>query len=297
MHATLMPAARLGNLPPAQQLAVSFLARYTGPTHDLYRHYVGQWLTWCETNDLDPLVDVTRGHVELYIRELRGTVRDSTVCSALNPVRGYYKMGCIDGIIDRDPAAYARLPKAHYRKKANIDRVDVRRFLSAAKVASPRHWCLTQMLGVLAMRVSEALSVTVEQALHVEQGIRVIHYIGKGGVPATTPIPYQSLAAFEAVIGDRTTGPLLLNACGTPLTRSGAFSMVKTIGKRVGVTTNPHHLRAVAITQVKESGLGLEEMQRLARHADPRTTQRHYDLSEENHGSHPVHTIGARFAI
>jgi len=298
-HATLMPAAQLGALPPAQQLAISFLARYTGPTHDLYRTMLGRWLNWCDTQGLDPLEDVTRGHVELYIRELRTTLKDSSVCTALNPVRGYYKMGCIDGIISRDPAAYARLPKVQYTRKPMVDRTDVRLFLTAAKELGPRHWCLTQMLTVMAMRVSEACSITVEQALHVEQGLRVLNYIGKGNKPASTPIPYQSLAAVDAAIGERTTGPLLTRLDGQPLTRSAASSLVSTVTKRAGIDVHltPHYLRKLAITQGHEAGLAPTELQHLARHSDVNTTMRIYQLAQIDLGAHPVHTIGARLAI
>lgn len=298
-NATLMPAHQLGDLPPHHMLTVSYLARYSGPTRDLYRYHLGRWLAWCDDNQLDPLVDVSRGHVELYIRHLSESLEDSTVCTAMNPVRGYYKFACIDGILDRDPAAYARLPKVQYHRKPPVDRTDIRAFLACAKQTGVRHWCLTQMLGVMALRVSEACSITVEQALDVEQGIRVLNYIGKGDKPASTPIPYQSLAAFDAAIGGRTTGPLLTTLDGRPLSRHAAYSLVATVSDRaaLGIKFRPHYLRALAITQGKEAGLRLDEMQTLARHESPRTTQRHYDLSTANHGQHPVHTIGARFAI
>src|SRR4029079_5540471 len=52
----------------AQQAAVSYLARYSGRTHSLYAYQLGQWLAWCETNALEPLVGIQRAHVELYIR-------------------------------------------------------------------------------------------------------------------------------------------------------------------------------------------------------------------------------------
>lgn len=297
-NATLATPLTLGNLPPAQQAAISFLARYTGGTHDLYRRYLDQWLVWCADNNLDPLEDVSRGHVELYIRHLSDAMAASSVCTAMNPVRGFYRFAMIDGLTDRDPAVYARLPKFTHKRKPPVDRTDIRTFLATAREISPRHWCLTQMLAVMAMRVSEACSITVEQAQHVEQGIRVLHYIGKGGKAASTPIPYQSLPAFDAAIGDRTSGPLLTTLDGRPLTRHAAHGLVTTVANKAGVgKINPHLLRALAITQAREAGLELVEMQRLARHADPRTTQRHYDLTVENFGTHPVHTIGARLAV
>jgi integrase/recombinase XerD len=57
-------------LTPAQIAAVSYLARYSGPTHALYAYQLRRWFGWCEANGLDPLTGVQRAHVELYIRGL-----------------------------------------------------------------------------------------------------------------------------------------------------------------------------------------------------------------------------------
>lgn len=298
-HATPIQAIALGTLPPHQAAAVAFLARYSGDTLELYQRYLARFLDWCERQDLDPLVDVIRGHLELYVRHIAEGRKPSTVGSAFTPVKGYYKFAYLDGRISHDPAAYVRLPKVWYTRKPPVDRSDIRRFLATAREISPRHWCLTQMLGVMGMRATEACSITVEQALNVEQGLRVLRYIGKGGKPAATPIPYQSLAAIDAQIGGRTTGPLLTTLTGEPLSRHAAYGLVETVNHAAGLDRhlNPHYLRALAITQGREAGLTLDEMQAFARHEDPRTTKRHYDLTVDNLGSHPVHTIGARLAV
>jgi hypothetical protein len=51
----------------AQLAAVSFLARYTGHTHELYSYQLRRWFEWCESNGLDPLVGIQRAHVELSL--------------------------------------------------------------------------------------------------------------------------------------------------------------------------------------------------------------------------------------
>ena len=38
--------------------AVSFLARYSGHTHELYAYHLRRWFTWCQTNRLDPLTGI-----------------------------------------------------------------------------------------------------------------------------------------------------------------------------------------------------------------------------------------------
>lgn len=52
---------------PAQLAAVSYLARYSGHTHQLYAYQLGRWFPWFEASQLDPLVGIQRAHVELLI--------------------------------------------------------------------------------------------------------------------------------------------------------------------------------------------------------------------------------------
>src|SRR5690606_13871169 len=92
------------SMSPAQLAAVSFLARYSGATHALYRAQLGRWFSWCETNGLDPLVGIQRAHVELYIRELGDAgLMDSSVNTMMHAVRGYFRFAHIDGTIPGDP--------------------------------------------------------------------------------------------------------------------------------------------------------------------------------------------------
>jgi hypothetical protein len=37
----------------AQLAAVSYLARYSGHTHDLYAYQLRRWFDWCEESSLD----------------------------------------------------------------------------------------------------------------------------------------------------------------------------------------------------------------------------------------------------
>lgn len=288
----------LADLSVAQTQAVGFLARYTGQTHLLYRRYLGQWFAWCGAQGLDPM-NVQRVHVELYIRELQARMKPSSVCSAMNPVRGFYKLACMDGVIDRDPAAYARLPKVHYAQKQMFDRDDLRRLTLAARDISSRHHGLVLMLSSMGLRVSEACSINVPDIYNSEQGYRVLRFIGKGAKPAAVPIPYQVIPVLEEVAGDRQIGPLLTLKNGGRLTRSAAASLVRVAGQRAGFARpiNPHLLRAAAITLLLDSHVDLRDAQDFARHEDPRTTRKHYDLHRDRWATHASHLAAAKLAI
>ena len=173
---------------PAQLAAVSFLARYSGHTHKLYASQLRRWFSWCETNALDPLVGIQRAHVELYIRHLGDSgLMASSVNTSMHAVRGLFRYAHIDGIIVAEPAVYARLPKVHpdESRTQGLDRLELIRFLQVAQTLSVHHGALAFLLGINALRASEAAAVRIEDYAETLRGHRVLHLVGKGNKPAT----------------------------------------------------------------------------------------------------------------
>ena len=161
---TLMPF-KPETMTPAQLAAVSYLARYTGHTPALYAAALRRWFGWCQTNHLDPLTGVQRAHIELYIRHLHETgLRDSSVNTMMHGVRGFFRFAHIDGLITADPAVYARLPKVHAdeTRTQGLDRLELIRFLQVAQTISVHHGALAYLLGINALRASEAAAVRIE---------------------------------------------------------------------------------------------------------------------------------------
>ena len=297
---TLLPF-QPATMSTAQLAAVSYLARYSGRTHSLYSYQLGQWFAWCETNALDPMVGIQRAHVELYIRGLgdRGLM-DSSVVTMMHAVRGYFRFAHIDGLIPSDPAVHARLPKVHRdeSRTQGLDRLELIRFLQVAQTISVHHGALAYILGINALRASEAAAVRIEDYADTLRGHRVLHLVGKGNKPATMPLTVPVLRVLEACRGQRTSGPLVLRpVSGKPIDRRDVYRMVARIAKAAAIPRHisPHSLRHAAITNALDAGVPLRDAQILARHADPRTTE-HYDRARGNLDRHGVHFLTAYVA-
>lgn len=267
---------------PAQVAAVSFLARYSGGTHTLDSAQLRRWFAWCDTNGLDPLIGIERAHIELYICQLGEVgLADSSVNTTMHAVRGYFTFAHIDGAIPADPGVYARLPRVHRdeSRTQGLDRLELIRFLQVAQTITVHHGALAYLLGINALRASEAAAVRIEDYADTLRGHRVLHLVGKGNKPATMPLTVPVLRVLEACRGERTTGPLVLRPMsGKPIDRRDAYRMVQRIAKSAGISRHisPHSLRHLAITNALDAGVPLRDAQILARHADPRTTE-HYD--------------------
>ena len=285
----------------AQLAAVSYLARYAGRTYTMYAYPLREWFAWCETNELDPLAGIQRAHVELYIRQLgEHGLMDSSVVTSMHAVRGYFRFAHIDGLIGSDPAVYARLPKVHRdeTRTQGLDRLELIRFLQVAQTITVHHGALAFLLGINALRASEAAAVRIEDYADTLRGYRVLHLVCKGNKPATMPLTVPVLRVLEACRGHRVSGPLILRPIsGRPIDRRDAYRMVTRIAKTAGIPRHisPHSVRHAAITNALDAGVPIRDAQILARHADPRTTE-HYDRARGNLDRHGVHFLTAYVA-
>ena len=294
---TLLLPFQPNAMSPAHLAAVSYLAQYSGYTHRLYTYQLKRWFDWCDANSLEPLVGIQRAHVELYIRHLGECgLRPSSV----NTVRGYFRYAHIDGLIAADPAVYARLPKVHHdeSRTQGLDRLELIRFLQVAQTISVHHGTLAYLLGINALRASEAAAVRIEDYAETLRGHRVLHLVGKGNKPATMPLTVPVLRVLEACRGNRTEGPLVLRPLSLkPIDRRDCYRMVQRIAETAGIPCHisPHSLRHAAITNALDAGVPLRDAQILARHADPRTTE-HYDRARGNLDRHGVHFLTAYVA-
>ena len=285
----------------AQLAAVSYLARYAGHTHQLYAYQLKRWFAWCEINGLDPLVGIQRAHVELYIRQLGDAgLMDSTVTTMMHGVRGFFRFAHIDGLIPSDPAVYARLPKVHRdeSRTQGLDRLELIRFLQVAQTISVHHGALAYLLGINALRASEAAAVRIEDYAESLRGHRVLHLVGKGNKPATMPLTVPVLRVAGGLprrARRRATDPAPDVRTADRPPRRLPHGGPDREGAGIPRHISPHSLRHAAITNALDAGVPLRDAQILARHADPRTTE-HYDRARGNLDRHGVHFLTAYVA-
>ena len=103
-----------------------------------------------------------------------------------------------------------------------LDRLELIRFLQVAQTISVHHGALAYLLGINALRASEAAAGRIQDYADTQRGYRVLHLVGKGNKPATMPLTVPVLRVLEACRGQRTSGPLVLRpVSGNPIeTRS-----------------------------------------------------------------------------
>ena len=286
----------------AELAAAGYLARYSGSTRETYKVSLKLLFDWCGGLGIDVLDGMRRPVLELFARYLEDERKNSpaTVAHHLSIIRGYYSFAEIDGYIDRSPAAHIRMPRVFIdeSRAMGLDRMELGAVIQCARASSPSDNALIALMGMLGLRVSEACAVKIEDYQDIERGHRVLRLVGKGGKPATIPLPVPVLRALAAAAGYRTSGPLLLrNKSGQPVNRKSAALTVARLCKKAGIKKNitPHGLRHSFVTAALDAGVPLRDVQIAARHSDPRITAR-YDRARHNHDRHASHVVAAFLA-
>lgn len=149
---------------------------------------------------------------------------------------------------------------------------------------------------MLGLRVGEACRINITD-LRQQAGYELLAVVGKGNKPATIPLPIPVLRAVRDAVGERSSGPLLLNRNGQRFRRASVAARITRLATSAGLTTrvSPHGLRRTFCTAGLIAGVPLRDMQYAMRHADARTTTR-YDMARANLDRHAAHAVAAYLA-
>jgi integrase/recombinase XerD len=157
------------------------------------------------------------------------------------------------------------------------------RILEGPRVEEPLAWrdrVLLELAYGAGLRVSELCDLAVGDLL-LQDGL--VRAFGKGRKERLVPIGRAVVSAVSVYLHtirptlDRgaSQGRLLLNARGEPLSRVGAWGIVKRRSREAGITkrVTPHTLRHSFATHLLEGGADLRAVQEMLGHADLSTTQ------------------------
>ena len=156
--------ARIDADDPMLRLAVAaHLARYKGQSRAHTASDLSAYLRWCVMRDLMPL-EAQRGHVELYLRWLQEVrrLKPSTVSRRLSVLATFYRTCVIDGVLEHSPAEYVRRPHVPPESPTlGLSHLQFEAMLTAGRdSANPNDFALVAMLGLLGLRIFEALTPT-----------------------------------------------------------------------------------------------------------------------------------------
>jgi integrase/recombinase XerD len=260
-------------------LAVS-AARLAPRTVEAYRRDLESLSSWLGK----PVARATTEDLEGYLAELRAQgLASTTIARRAAALRSFFRhQSLLDGRAG-NPAAELDLPRRTRRLPRTLSPGEAERLVEAAQGTTPRAMrdhALVELLYGAGLRVSEAVGLE-RGAVDLDE--RLVRTVGKGDKERVVPIGRQAAEALRRYLAhgrphlDRRHRPeLFLNAKGGPLTRAGAFLILRTLAAKAGLEPeriHPHLLRHSFATHLLEGGADLRSVQEMLGHADLATTE------------------------
>ena len=273
-----------------------------------YRRDLTRYLRALAGAGVHDLAGVTEAHVTSYLAALRAgaaphpPLSAASAARAVSAVRGLHRFALAEGVTGDDVARRVTPPAPPRRLPRALATDEVERLLAAVRPAAAddvqglRDAALLEFLYATGARISEAVGACVDD-LDLDEQVVTLH--GKGGRSRVVPVGRYAAAALQAwlvrarpALAARGRGSpvLFLNSRGGPLSRQGAWGILRAAAERAGLhpgngddggaggaaaprRISPHTLRHSYATHLLDGGADVRVVQELLGHASVTTTQ------------------------
>lgn len=267
-------------------------AGHAANTIDSYLRDLRRFVAWADARGAAAPGEVSRKLLREFVFALKDLgLSAATIRRQVSAIRTYYGFLLGEGTVEHDPSDRLEMPRRGRKLPDVLSVPEVESLLAAPRADEPLAWrdrALLELGYGAGLRASELCSLTVSQLLLSDGLVRVV---GKGNKERLVPIGRQVLGPLSIYLrqvrptldkgksGDR----VLLNARGQPLSRVGAWSIVKRRAREAGIRkrVTTHTLRHSFATHLLEGGADLRAVQEMLGHADLSTTQIYTHVDRE----------------
>lgn len=261
-------------------------------TIEAYDRDLQRFAEFSELHGVASPAAITAKHLREYVYHLKDLgLSPSSIRRNVSAVRTYFRFLTGDGVVVRDPSERLETPQK-WRTLPEVLTVDeVQQLIAAPQLEEPmvfRDRALLELAYGAGLRVSEWITVGVRDLL-LEDGL--VRVFGKGSKERLVPIGRSAIGAVAVYLRElrprlekgEGKGVLFLNARGRPLTRMGAWKILRGHVERAGITkhVSPHTLRHSFATHLLEGGADLRAVQEMLGHVDIATTQIYTHVDRE----------------
>lgn len=257
-----------------------------------YSRDVRRLAEYCTSRDAGTPSEVTPELLRDFVFHLTDMgLAATSIRRQVSAIRTYFRFLVTEGHIGSDPAGQLETPKAWRRLPEVLTVEEVDRLLGAPNPDEPLAWrdrSLLEVVYATGVRVSELVGLNVADVWFDEGLVRVL---GKGAKERLVPIGRRALGSAAIYAREvrpgldrgRSGGKFFLNARGGPLSRVGAWAIIKRCAQIAGIEkrVTPHTLRHTFATHLLEGGADLRAVQEMLGHADLATTQIYTHVDRE----------------
>jgi integrase/recombinase XerD len=261
-------------------------------TNEAYLRDVSRFATFCITKGASVPASASARILREYVYHLKDLgLSPASIRRNVSAVRSYFRFMLAEGELVRDPSEKLETPK-RWRTLPEVLTVDeTEKLLLAPSLDEPfafRDRAMLELAYGAGLRVSEWISLSVRDVMMDDHLVRVF---GKGSKERLVPIGRKAIGAVAIYLRElrpkiekgQGKGILFLNARGEPLSRMGAWKILRKYVEIAGITkaVSPHTLRHSFATHLLEGGADLRAVQEMLGHADISTTQIYTHVDRE----------------
>lgn len=253
-------------------------------TREAYARDVARLVAFALTKSVGRPVDLTPRHLRDFVYHLKDLgLAPSSIRRTVSGVRTYCRFLMAEGILLHDPSDRLEMPRRWQSLPEVLSVDEVTRLLGAPSLDDAMCFRDRAMLEVAygaGLRVSEWIGLQVRDLL-LEDGL--VRVFGKGSKERLVPIGRSAIGALAIYLRELRPrlergggkGVLFLNARGEPLSRMGAWKILRkhVAAAEIEKHVSPHTLRHSFATHLLEGGADLRAVQEMLGHADISTTQ------------------------
>lgn len=261
-------------------------------THEAYGRDIRRFVTYAAARGTPAPTGVGARVLREYVYHLKDLgLAPASIRRNISAVRTYFRFLLSEGHVVRDPSERLETPRRWRTLPEVLSIAEVDRLLAAPTLDDPlafRDRALLELAYGCGLRVSEWIGISVRDVLFEDGLVRVF---GKGSKERLVPMGRRAIGAVAIYVRElrprlergEGKGRLFLNARGEPLSRMGAWKILRKYAARAGLTKHitPHTLRHSFATHLLEGGADLRAVQEMLGHADISTTQLYTHIDRE----------------
>ncbi len=258
-----------------------------------YHNDLRQLCSYLKEQGLENWKQVTFDHITTYLLWMRDTqsFRPATIARKLAACKSFFCYLYETGVIAEDPAEKLKPPHVQKDLPEVLSTEQVYRLfqqVDQSSLAGKRDLAMLQLLYSTGMRVSELVSLNIDD---FDQAQAVVHCPGRVGRPGrerVLPLPDYTVAAVQnylevgrpVLLRNRKELSLFLNHHGERLTRQGFWLIIKGYARLAGIVSiTPHMLRHSFAILLLKNGMELRSVQKRLGHAHISTTQMYHQMA------------------
>ncbi|MDQ8154015.1 MAG: site-specific tyrosine recombinase XerD [Gemmatimonadota bacterium] len=275
-------------------------------TDDGYSRDLHRLAEWAQAHGAASPAALTSAHLREFVYYLKDLgLAPASIRRGVSAIRTWYRFLAAEGVVQSDPSERLETPKKWRTLPEVLSQDEVETLLTSIPLEEPlafRDRAMLELAYGAGLRVGEWITLRVND-LMLDEG--VVRVFGKGSKERLVPVGGSAIGAVAIYLrelrprleeagrrsaavraggrGSKAQGVLFLNARGAPLSRMGAWKILRKYVELSGITktVTPHTLRHSFATHLLEGGADLRSVQEMLGHADIGTTQVYTHVDRE----------------